>query len=96
VTPAQVEAVKRHRKRQARKGLFRMELNVPKEDREMLRSVATELRKGGLDAERMRVVLNSALTGESLLDFKKYLELAPLDGMDLERSGDPGRRDIDW
>jgi len=73
-----------------------MELNVPKEDREMLRSVATELRKGGLDAERMRVVLNSALTGESLLDFKKYLELAPLDGMDLERSGDPGRRDIDW
>ena len=73
-----------------------MELNVPKEDREMLRSVAAELRKGGLDANRMRVVLNSALAGETLLDFKKYLEMAPLEGLDLERATDPGLRDIDW
>lgn len=73
-----------------------MELNVPKGDREMLRSVAAELRKGGLDAERLRVVLNSVMAGETLLDFKKYLEMAPLEGIDLERSVDPERRDIDW
>jgi hypothetical protein len=95
VTPSQKQAVKRHRKLQVKKGQIRLELNVPAQDREMLRSVATELRKGGYFAERMRAVLTSTLAGEELLDFKKFLELAPLDGVDLERSKETGWRDID-
>lgn len=95
MTPSQKQAVKRHRKLQVEKGQVRLELNVPMQDREMLRSVATELRKGGYFAERMRAVLTSTLAGEELLDFKKFLELAPLDGVDLERSKETGWRDID-
>jgi hypothetical protein len=95
LTPSQKHAVKRHRKLQKKKGQIRLELNVPMQDREMLRSIASELRKGGFSAERMRLVLTSTLAGEELLDFKKFLELAPLDGVELERSKETGWRDLD-
>ena len=95
MTPSQKFAVKRHRKLREKKGHIRLELNAPRQDREMLRSIASELRKGGFSAERMRMVLASTLAGEELLDFKKFLELAPLDGVELERSKETGWRDID-
>ncbi len=96
MTPAQKNAVNRHRERQAQKGFVRLELNVPGRDKETLRRVAAELRKGGFDAERLRVVLASALNGEELINFKKYLEMAPLEGVELERSKDTGLREIDF
>lgn len=96
MTPAQRDAVNRHRERQSKKGLARMELSVPKQDRELLKSVASQLRKGGFDADRMRMLLKSAVKGEDLIDFKTFLEMAPLEGVDLERSKDTGWREIDW
>ena len=96
MTPAQRDAVNRHRKRQSKKGLARMELSAPTQDRELLRSVASELRKGGFDADRMRMLLKSAVEGEDLIDFKAFLEMAPLEGVDLKRSKDKGWREIDW
>ena len=96
MTPAQRDAVNRHRERQSKKGLARMELSVPKQDRELLKSVASQLRKGGFDADRMRMLLKSAVKGEELIDFKSFLEMAPLEGVDLERSKDTGWREIDW
>jgi len=96
MTPAQRDAVNRHRERQSKKGLARMELSVPTQDRELLKSVASQLRKGGFDADRMRMLLKSAVKGEDLIDFKTFLEMAPLEGVDLERSKDTGWRKIDW
>jgi hypothetical protein len=96
MTPAQRDAVNRHRERQSKKGLARMELSVPRQDRELLRSVASELRKGGFDADRMRMLLKSVVKGEDLIDFKAFLEMAPLEGVDLKRSKDTGWREIDW
>jgi len=96
MTPAQRDAVNRHRERQSNKGLARMELSVPVQDRELLRSVASELKKGGFDADRMRMLLKSAVNGEDLIDFKAFLEMAPLEGVDLKRIKDTGWREIDW
>lgn len=73
-----------------------MELNVPQTDREMLRSLAGVLRDGGPNADRLRMVMGSALRGEELIDFKRFLEMAPLEILDLERSKDSGEREIDW
>ena len=91
MTTSQKKAVQRHRERQAQRGLIRMEINVPEQDRQMLRSVAGELRRGGLLADRIRKLLASALEGKELVDFKKFLESAPLEGLELERSKDTGR-----
>jgi len=66
------------------------------QDRELLKSVASELRRGGFNADRMRMLLKSALKGEDLIDFKTFLEMAPLAGVNLERSNDTGWREIDW
>ena len=96
MTPAQRDAVNRHRERQSKKGLARMELSVPTQDRDLLKSIASELRKGGFNADRMRMLLKSALKGEDVIDFKTFLEMAPLEGVDLERSKDTGGREIDW
>jgi hypothetical protein len=95
MTSAQNKAIKTHRKRQAEKGWIRLEVNVPSEDKELLRSVASMLRSGGVDADRIRSILESALAGEELFDFKKYLESAPLEGVDLHRSKKTRRREID-
>ena len=90
------KAVENHRKRQSEKGIVRMELNVPQTDREMLRSVAGVLRAGGVEAVRMRLVMGSALKGEELINFKTFLEMAPLEGVELVRSNETGEREIDW
>ena len=92
----QKKAIANHRKRQSEKGNVRMEINVPQNDREMLSSLASILRAGGIDADRVRMVLGSALKGEELINFKQLLELAPLDGVDLERSRDTGLRDSEF
>ena len=96
MTRAQRDAVNRHRERQSNKGLARIELSAPMQDRELLKSVASELRRGGFNADRMRMLLKSALKGEDLIDFKTFLEMAPLAGVNLERSNDTGWREIDW
>lgn len=94
MTSAQQKAIQRYRKSQERKGLVRLEVTIPETDRDSLREIAAILRRDDFQAEHLRFVLESFLEGDVLLDFKKYLELAPLEGLDLERTKDSGIRDV--
>lgn len=94
MSSSQKKAVERHRRRQLKNGIVRMEINVPKADREMLRKAAAKLRAGGQVAERIRAVLDSILNPFDGLTLKELLESAPLEGVDLERSRETAR-DID-
>ena len=96
MTPAQRDAVNRHRKRQAKKGIIRMEVNVPDSDRDLIRQTAANLRAGGDIAERIRSALSSVLNPYAGMNLKELLENAPpLDELDLERSKELPR-DIDF
>ena len=96
MTPAQKKAVLEHRKRQAKKGIVRMEVNVPDSDRDLIRQTAANLRAGGDIAERIRSALSSVLNPYAGMNLKELLENAPpLDELDLERSKELPR-DIDF
>ena len=91
MTPSQKKAVARHRERQLNKGIVRLEINVPEHDRGLLRALAAELRAGGTIAGRIRNTLQSALAHKQQVSFKELLESAPMEGIEFERSRDPGR-----
>ena len=91
MSPSQKKAVERHRKRQSEKGIVRLEINIPESDRKLLRATAAQLRAGGPNADQIRTVLESSLTGNELVDFKQFLELAPMEDIDLERNKDTNR-----
>ena len=91
MTPSQKKAVARHRERQQQKGNVRLEINVPEQDRSLLRAAAAELRSGGLVAGRIRQALQSVLANSEPASFKELLESAPMEGIEFERSGDLGR-----
>jgi hypothetical protein len=42
-------------------------------------------------ADRIRLALKSALVKQESISFKEFLESAPLEDIDFERSSDPGR-----
>jgi hypothetical protein len=91
MTPSQKKAVARHRERQLKKGIVRLEINVPEHDRGLLKALAAELRAGGTIAGQIRIALQSALVHQQPVSFKDLLESAPMEGIDFERSKDPGR-----
>jgi len=95
MSPSQKKAVKRHRERQAKKGLVRMEVNVPESDREMIRQAAANLRAGGEIAERTRAALFEVFNPYAGMGLKELIEAAPLDDLDLERSKETWR-DIEF
>jgi len=96
MTPAQKKAVQEHRKRQAKKGIVRMEVNVPDSDRDLISQTAAILRAGGAIAERTRSALNSVVNPYAGMNLKELIENAPpLDELDLERSKETAR-DIDF
>ncbi|MCW8873956.1 hypothetical protein ACFL33_03020 [Pseudomonadota bacterium] len=72
-----------------------MEISIPDQDRELLKTVAANLRAGGATAENTRNILESARSPYIGLNFKEFLESAPLEELDLERSRDSGIRDVD-
>ena len=80
------------RSRQRRAGIVRVEVNVAKVDAPLVRNIAKALG----DPHRRNEILH--LLKFRLMprtpDFKEFLLSAPLDGIDLIRSRDPGR-DID-
>ena len=83
-------AVSLHRERKKRQGLVRVEVQVRKEDAPLLRSIAGALADPARAGET-RMLLQQRFgrpTGKSL---KALLAGAPLDGIDLDRSADPGR-----
>lgn len=94
MTPSQRKAVQRHRDRQAKRGMVRMEISVPEGDRELLRQTAANLRVGGDLAEKTRMALLSVINPYEGMGLKELLEAAPLEDLDLERSRETWR-DID-
>jgi hypothetical protein len=94
MTPSQKKAVQKHRSRQAKKGIVRMEVSVPESDRELLSQTAANLRAGGEIAEQTRVALSSVLNPYEGMNLKELFEAAPLEELDLERSKETWR-DID-
>jgi len=96
MTPSQKNAVKRHRKRQAKKGIVRMEVTVPEADKPLVRTIAANLRAGGEIAERTRSALSAVLNPYIGMNLKELFENAPpLDELDLERSKETAR-DIEF
>ena len=94
MTSAQQKAVKKYRNRQKSQGFTRMELSIPAQDREILRAIAANLRAGGTVAENTRNVLETAMNPYIGMNFKEFLEAAPIEGLEFERQTDPPR-DVD-
>ncbi len=86
-------ALAKHRIRMERQGFVRIEVNVRKEDASLVRSVASALSDPSRQAEARRL-LRQRFAEPPRISLKALLASAPLDGIDLERSRDPGR-DID-
>jgi hypothetical protein len=82
-----------HRARMERKGFVRVEVSVRKEDASLVRSVASALSDPSREVEA-RKLLRQRFVEPAKVDLKALLASAPLDGIDLDRSPDPGR-DID-
>lgn len=83
-------AVTAWRRRRQRQGFVRLEVQVRKEDAELVRAVASALG----DAERReatRAMIREQIAPVPRRGFKALLAEAPLDGIDLERPRDVGR-----
>ncbi|MGE0579842.1 hypothetical protein [Reyranella sp.] len=72
---------------------MRVEVNVRKEDVSLVRGVALALSDPSRQAEARRL-LRQRFVGPPGPSLKALLASAPLDGIELERSRDPGR-DVD-
>lgn len=82
-----------HRARKERQGFARVEVSVQKEDASLIRRIASALVNPARQAETRKLLrLNFAEPPKVRL--KALLASAPLDGIDLDRSRDPGR-DVD-
>jgi hypothetical protein len=83
-------ALTRHRRRLKREGIVRVEIQVRKEDADLLRDVARAL-GAPEEAEGTRALLRAHFGARRVQGLKALLAAAPLEGLDLERSRDPGR-----
>ena len=83
----------KHRARRARQGLVRVEVSVRKEDATLVRRVASALSDPLRQADA-RLLLRQRFVEPPKVSLKALLASAPLDGIDLDRSRDPGR-DVD-
>jgi len=85
---SQRRAVKRHRRRLRRRGLVRLEIQVPAEDAGLVRQLAGALRGKPEAAPLLRARVRDALAAEERRGLKALLAAAPLDGIDLVRPPD--------
>ena len=79
-----------NRERLQHEGWVRCEVKIPREDVALIRGVATVLS----DPRRKvaaRALLRAHFGDSSLPSLKALLAAAPLEGIDIERSADPGR-----
>jgi len=65
-----------------------MEISIPEQDKEIMKRVAANLRTGGVIAENTRNLLNSTQNPYVGLNFKEFLEAAPLGELELDRSAE--------
>ena len=91
MSSAQRKALGRYRDRQKTRGHTRMEISIPEQDREIMKEVAARLRAGGVVAENMRSILESLNDPYAGMDFKQFLEAAPIEELDLDRLADQTR-----
>jgi len=82
--------VTRHRERRRQQGLVRVEVQVRREDAPLLRRVAGALGDPAR-AEEARKLLRQGFAPRPAKSLKELLAEAPLEGIDLERSEEPGR-----
>ena len=82
-----------HRARRRRQGFVRVEVNVRKEDAPLVRLLASALSDPARQAEA-RALLRQRFADPSQVSLKALLASAPLEGIELDRSRDPGR-DVD-
>lgn len=87
---SQNQAVRRYRERLRREGWVRCEVKVPREDASLIREVAAVLSDPKRDATA-RALLRAHFGDSSPPNLKALLAAAPLEGIDIERSTDPGR-----
>lgn len=78
------------RKRRQRQGYVRVEVQVRKEDAPLVREVANALGDPTREADT-RALLRERVLPPRAGGLKALLAAAPLEGIDLERSRDPGR-----
>ena len=87
---SQDKAVKRYRKRLKREGWVRCEVKVRREDVPLVRKVAAVLNDPERDAVA-RAVIRERFEETPPTSLKSVLAAAPLEGIEIERSRDPGR-----
>ena len=81
----------RHRSRMKRDGFVRVEVNVSKQDAPLMRRVAKAL-GDPVRGKEARAMLRQRFAPLPSEDLKALLAVAPLEGVDLERSRDMGRK----
>jgi len=88
--PKPPSALVAHRKRLRGRGLQRLEVQVSGEDAPLVRAVAAALTDPD-QASETRALLRSRFAPAPTRSLKDLLEAAPLGGIDLTRSREPGR-----
>lgn len=80
-----------HRRRMKRDGFVRVEVRVKKQDAALVRRVASAL-GDPVRGDEARAVLSERFAQLPAEDLKALLEAAPLEGIDLDRPRDMGRK----
>lgn len=68
-----------------------LQLVARRTDAQLVRRLLDILRQDSEKAEELRKTLNTTVAKTSAKGFKNFLEEAPLEGIDLERSREPAR-----
>ena len=90
MSTSQNKAVRRYRERLKREGRVRCEVKIPREDVTLVRRVAAVLSDPNRDAAA-RALLRTHFGDSSPPNLKALLAAAPLEGIDIDRSTNPGR-----
>lgn len=93
---AQKRAIQNYRTRLTQRGFTRIEIMALESDRELIRTLARRLAEEGPDAEQVRSVVRTAVTGEPPKpgNILTALRRSPLVGadLDLSRPRETGRK----
>ncbi|MGI8525574.1 MAG: hypothetical protein ACR2K5_05250 [Pseudolabrys sp.] len=86
----QRKSVAAYRRRLKRRGAVRVEVHVRKDDAALVRGITKALADPAREAET-RTLLRERFGAANAKGLKAFLAAAPLEGIDLNREGDPGR-----
>ena len=89
---AQKRAVEHYRKRLKERGIVRLEVYASETDAVLIRHIAKVLREESEQAVQVRKQIRSLIGPREKPSLKALLASAPLDGIDLSRQKDTGRK----